>query len=265
MKKGFITLATGKKYRKIARNLLRSYRRFAKERLPFAILTDTEDQYTDEFDKVILITDPLFSYMDKLKIESLTPFDETIFIDSDCLIYRDINCYFNWFEKNGSDFSVIGAVHPPEWMDGYFQIEKIKKYVSVVPTFIPSFNGGIYYIKSGEVSKSVFTDANDFARHYQVFDFYMPSGDEPVLALSMAIHDCYPMTSHPEGNTFVLAQKEYRTDPFCGKVEFESIYGYKTTDGYLVHWGNYNTILPAYLYDTWVINNNIYKQNFLQI
>lgn len=61
-------MAAGKKYRKIARNLLRSYRRFAKERLPFAILTDTEEQYTDEFDKVILITDPLFSYMDKLKL-----------------------------------------------------------------------------------------------------------------------------------------------------------------------------------------------------
>lgn len=54
--KGFITVATGSdKYYKVAENLLKSYRLFSKDPLPFAILADRENEYTKAFDKVLLI------------------------------------------------------------------------------------------------------------------------------------------------------------------------------------------------------------------
>ena len=57
MTKGFITIATGKEeYYQLARNLLHSYRYFCAEPLPFAILADRENEYTAEFDNVLLFS-----------------------------------------------------------------------------------------------------------------------------------------------------------------------------------------------------------------
>ena len=57
-RKGFVTIATGQeRYYKLARNLLHSYRLFAKDPFPFAIISDRENEYTSEFDKVIVISD----------------------------------------------------------------------------------------------------------------------------------------------------------------------------------------------------------------
>ena len=53
--KGFITVATGKEeYYQLAANLLRSYYLFCKKPLPFAILTDQKNTYTEKFDDVII-------------------------------------------------------------------------------------------------------------------------------------------------------------------------------------------------------------------
>ncbi len=70
MTKGFITVATGKEdYYQLARNLLRSYRFFCTSPLPFAILTDRENEYTRELDDVLLYMDGAdHSYLDKLEL-----------------------------------------------------------------------------------------------------------------------------------------------------------------------------------------------------
>ena len=55
-KKGFVTIATGKEqYYRLARNLFLSYKYFTKEPLPFALLCDRENEYSEEFDQVVLI------------------------------------------------------------------------------------------------------------------------------------------------------------------------------------------------------------------
>ena len=91
-RKGFVTIATGQeRYYKLARNLLHSYRLFAKDPFPFAIISDRENEYTSEFDKVIVISDASNSYNDKLKLFRELPFEETIFIDADSLAYGDLH------------------------------------------------------------------------------------------------------------------------------------------------------------------------------
>lgn len=92
MTRGFVTIATGDEwYYRIAVNLLRSYRLFSAKPLPFAIICDRTLPCTSEFDQVILIDRPFRSYLDKLHLPRLIPFDETIFIDADCLAFRDLN------------------------------------------------------------------------------------------------------------------------------------------------------------------------------
>ena len=104
MTKGFITVATGKEqYYKIAQNLLRSYRFTTKEVLPFAILCEEENEYTKEFDVVKVYPKATRSYLDKLEMFDLLPFDINIFIDADCLCFSDINHLFDIFE-NADDF-----------------------------------------------------------------------------------------------------------------------------------------------------------------
>ena len=106
--RGFVTIATGhERYYALARNLLRSYRCFAETPVPFAIIADRENEYTAEFDHVILISDASNSYNDKLKLFRELPYEETIFIDADSLAYGDLNTWWDIF-RNAGDFSLFG-------------------------------------------------------------------------------------------------------------------------------------------------------------
>ena len=95
--KGFLTIATGREeYYRIASNLLRSYRMFCKTPLPFAILADKENTYTEGFDDVIIFPERANnSYLDKLSLGEYLPYDINIFIDADCLAYGDLNQLFD--------------------------------------------------------------------------------------------------------------------------------------------------------------------------
>ena len=96
--RGFVSIATGKKhYYRIAYNLLCSYRLNAGA-YPFAIICDRENEYTAAFDKVIRLENPTNSYMDKLRLFDCLPFDETIFIDADCLVYGNVDRWWALFE-----------------------------------------------------------------------------------------------------------------------------------------------------------------------
>ena len=87
MTKGFITIATGdERYYRMARTLLRSYRQTCAEPVRFAVIADRENEYTAEFDDVVILEKPTNSWMDKLQLLQCCPYDENIFIDADCLV-----------------------------------------------------------------------------------------------------------------------------------------------------------------------------------
>lgn len=94
MTRGFVTLAVGKdSYYHLANNLLRSYRETNNSctYMPWTIVCDRENKWTADFDSIVLLDHPSLSYMDKLKVFSLCPYDECIFIDADCLVFKDIS------------------------------------------------------------------------------------------------------------------------------------------------------------------------------
>lgn len=103
---GFFTIATDdEQYYKMAHNLLRSYRHFTKNPLPFAILCDRENEYTSGFDDVRIIPNAHRSYLDKLEVFDRLPYDINIFIDSDCIAYGDLNRLFGLFEEADDFFA----------------------------------------------------------------------------------------------------------------------------------------------------------------
>lgn len=73
---------------KLAFNLLRSYKlhSLSSRDLPFEIICDRRNEYTDEFDVTVILEDASRSFMYKLlSLYGNSPFEETIFIDVDTL------------------------------------------------------------------------------------------------------------------------------------------------------------------------------------
>lgn len=154
--RGFFTIATGdEKYYKFANNLLQSYR-LRNDKYPFAILCDRENKYTKDFDQVVILNDVKYSYLDKFKMLIDTPYEEGIFIEPDCLIYRDISVFFDMLAKE-SDLSSFGWNDDKitHWFDNPRKI--IEKYGNVLEE-IPLFCPGYMFIRKSETCNKIYYD-----------------------------------------------------------------------------------------------------------
>lgn len=251
MTRGFVTIATGaERYFNIARNLLWSYWQFASEKYPFTIICDRENEYTAEFDDVILLKEAHCNYLDKLQLYKYLPYDETIFIDADSLAYGDLDEWWDIF-KDAADFSLFGYA----WTDlksgrGWFVPDGTGEFKDRI-SFIPDFNGGIYYMRRSEKCRRVFELANYFAEHFSeyVFNGFDSAADEPCLALAMAVEQCMPLDIKKKGLVFAPAKKDIELD-ISKPLAF--YHGKNCEKGYLVnliHWSNYRTKLALYKFE----------------
>lgn len=236
--RGFITIATGKdEYYRMAAYLVRSYRQYSSDPLPFAILCDRENEFTALFDDVILYPNGATnSYLDKLDLGLFMPYGETIFIDADCLAYGDLNMLFSCFQT-ADDFSCFGRVLPLDDKTGWFEYENLGSLKEKV-SYVVGLHGGIYYMRRGEAVQAVFETAKSLLPEYHSFRFkgkFDTPGDEPVVALSMALNQCKPVP--------------FRTGTFCCYWEHENqmkldittpkavVLGDPPERVVLVHWG----------------------------
>jgi len=259
MSRGFVTVATGKEnYYVAARNLLRSYRRFAKEPMPFAIIADAENDYTQEFDRVIVLENAQRSYMDKLSLLKKCPFDENIFVESDCLAYGDLNAYWDYFE-GADDFSCFGQALPFEGT-GWFKKGEVAEYNDKIH-FIPQFHGGIYYIRKGEKLDAMHDLCVKITGNYDRYKFILfndQPADETVLALAMAVLNLRPHVRISEkiflfapqaGNKYFLfipGIQYPKVDIISGKARNKTPQNEKTENILLVHWSSRYTYSPRY-------------------
>ncbi len=237
MTKGFITVATGKEqYYKIAQNLLRSYRFTTKKTLPFALLCDEENEYTKEFDDVRVFSNPTRSYLDKLNMFELLPYDINIFIDADCLCFGDINRLFDIFET-ADDFCCYGRVLPLDDKTGWFEYENLNVDLQKQIDYVVGLHGGIYYMRKTDKCKKVLDDAKAFTLNYADYKFkgkFQTPGDEPVVALSMAVNKCKPI---PHEISSLVCWWEFEN---LFKLDITNKYAYCTplnTKTDIVHWG----------------------------
>lgn len=233
---GFFTVATGDEhYYKIAVNLLRSYRQFSLKPLPFAILADRENAFTKEFDKTVILSNPTRSYLDKLSLYEHLPYDISVFIDADCLAYGDLNVIFDHF-RDGDDFCCYGRVLPLEDKTGWFNYEDLGELQSRV-SYCVGLHGGIYYIRRTPKAAEVFETAKQIARDYEKFSFkgrFSTPGDEPILALSMALTGCRPIPFRPEG---ICCYWEYEDHMDLNIAKGRAVVRKNGQQTHLVHWG----------------------------
>lgn len=238
MTKGFITIATGKEeYYQLAQNLLRSYRYFCSNPLPFTVLCDRENEYTSNFDDVIIYKNGATnSYLDKLSLGEYLPYDENIFIDADCLAFGDLNPIFDYFQK-ADDFSCFGRVLPLDDKTGWFEYENLGDLKPQV-TYVVGLHGGIYYMRKSEITQRIFSDARAFVPDYPKFKFkgkFDTPGDEPLVALSMAVNKCKPV---PFERKAICCYWEYIGDMNIDITRGKAMVEKKTAgETVLLHWG----------------------------
>lgn len=245
MTHGFITIATGdEQYYSMAANLVRSYRLFSAAPLPFAILSDRENAFTAEFDDVRIFPQVHRNYLDKLEMFDLLPYDVNIFIDADCLAYGELNELFEVF-ADADDFSCFGRVLPLDDRTGWFEYDQLGELQSQV-SYVVGLHGGIYYMRKTELCRAVLQTAQELVPHYAEYGFkgnFATPGDEPLVALSMALHQCRPI---PHDLTRILCYWEHQGQMklnLPAGVALARDIGVQTT---LLHWGTRFTKTPLY-------------------
>lgn len=244
-RRGLLTVATGDElYFRMAVQLLRSYRQFSSDPLPFAILTDRRNDYTEEFDDAVLLPTVTGTYLDKLEMFDCLPYEVNLFIDADCLAYGDLNEFFRYFE-NADDFSCFGRVLPLDDRTGWFEYEHLGPLKSQVD-YVVGLHGGVYYMRKTEECRRVFTKAKQFAENYGDYRFkgrFTKPGDEPVIALSMAVNHCRPIPFPPDAMTvFWEHERDMRLNMKNGSAVIRST-GQKVR---LLHWGTRFCTSPLY-------------------
>ena len=250
MTRGFVTIATGKeKFYMLAANLLASYRCFTDNPMPFAIMCDQKNKYTEAFSDVVILPDPCFSYNDKLSLPDLAPYDETIFIDADSLAYRDLNDFWKYFPRE-ADFSACGRDYPADYPYAWFLRENVGEYASLV-NYIPEFVGGVYFIRKGEKLKE-FSELSRKIRdnyHQYTFRIFTDPCDEPVFALAMSVMNFRMVDETLVPSCFYRNARNFTCNMTKGFVRWINIYDQENrvrSGAYLIHWGNDATNKPVY-------------------
>ncbi len=194
MGKCVVTIAVGKTYYlKLAENLLRSFIRWNNNNdIQFLLITDNisfYNKYADNkrisFSKIDL-SDEEKSFTSKLKLFDFVSADENLFIDCDCLVYKDISFVFDAFK--GKHFSTIGtAITKGEF---FCDVPTTIKYFGIAK--MPKLVGSIYFFKKDEVAKHVFEKALELKSSYDELGFVRlrnKENEEPLLAVAMELNN----------------------------------------------------------------------------
>jgi hypothetical protein len=184
---GIITIAHGeKRYIEMAKMLALSLK-LTNPGIKRAVVSDIpEAEFKDLYD-IYIPYEPDYGkgLSQKLYIDKYSPFDETLFIDSDCLVIDPLDNMLELCRKYS--FTVIGS--PITSGDWYMDVAVMCKKFNL-PS-IPLFNGGIYYFRKTSITTKIYEQARKLHENYAALGFHDFRGsinEEPLIAVAMAIN-----------------------------------------------------------------------------
>lgn len=192
-----LTIATGKQlYIELALNLARSFFWWHPQTdIKFQLVTDQPYLIPADLKAQIQIIEVKpgelgEGFSPKLSLDKLANEGQTLFIDSDCLLFGDLSKVFDSFK--GHDVSVVGSyISKGEW---FGDIAAICTRFNI--SALPKFNGGIYYIEKGTTATTVYETARQLERQYDEIGFVRlrnRPNDEVLMALAMQLHHQTPI------------------------------------------------------------------------
>ncbi|MEQ8551300.1 MAG: putative nucleotide-diphospho-sugar transferase [Cyclobacteriaceae bacterium] len=140
--RGYLYIATGIHFLREAQKSCKSLKN-AGAKYPVVLFTDvpeSADPYL--FDHIYNIDKPKFNFIDKIQPLASSPFEETIFLDTDTYVCEDISPLFQLLEK----YDFIGSFAPGRQQ---------KTFKVNVPLYFPEFNTGLIGFRKNVVTKHV--------------------------------------------------------------------------------------------------------------
>jgi hypothetical protein len=191
-KKGLITIAFGKpKYLRQAVCLARSLRYHMPD-WPVSLVTDQlVFDGSDMFDQIIPLNQKLGrGVTQKLGLYESSPYEETLFIDSDCICVRDFSAEFAQIRQR--DFASVGG----EYLKAGDREKTIKDLAKTLAELGISrflkFNGGVYFFRKSGLAEAVFGTALSLLERYQDLGIRQfdsaGANDETLFGLAMELH-----------------------------------------------------------------------------
>lgn len=219
--RGIVTIAVGARpYLDMARDLAYSLRLHC-PRIPRAVLTDSNDPlFTSLFDIVIPYR-PEYGrgLFPKICIDQYTPFEQTLYIDSDSLVIRDLS--FIWSLYSDQEFAFAGhSITTGYW---YTDIPVLLAQLNL--SSIPSLNGGMLFFKRGAVASRVLERSREIYLDDVTYQFDLWGNartDEIPLAIAIAEQGILPV---PDGGTTMRTpigiRGEMDIDVLSGRCAFD--------------------------------------------
>jgi len=199
----------------------------------------------------------------KLYTDEYLQTEHTLFIDSDCLCYASLDKIFEACE--GIDVSAAGRIVPAnDWCSD--DLAKTIKATWGLDELI-RFNGGLYYYRRSDTTKSIFTKAREIAEKYDEYGFSRIKdkwmNEEVPLSISMALYGQRPIAD--EGNYMTDLFTDYRPkvlnvltgarllqNPALPSKQHRPWYP-ASYSPVVVHFGGSNLSSYPYLSQTWLL------------
>lgn len=159
--------------------------------LPIAVVTDSDRLDRFGCQRIAVDYSMPIATAQKLLLDRYSPFDQTLFIDSDCIVTRAFDTQLRDLERYAFT-PVLEHLVAPDGQDPYVA-DLGAALAKIGGRAFPKFNGGIYFFRKGETATTIFSLARQYFADYpaygiKAFDRGGP-GDETVLALAMAATD----------------------------------------------------------------------------
>ena len=279
--RGFVTLATGNVvYYEMAANLLASFK-IHNPGVPVAIICDRENEYTKLFDDVIVLEKASGNYIDKFSLLIKSPYDESIFIEPDCLIYRNLEFFWDLLSHE-SDCSSFG------WNEGglhcWFKTDETRKRLFEIVSeinensVVPLFNPGYIFIRKGSKCQKMYEDCLAVAKKItedEVLSVYpsMLCGknlrDDPIFSIAMGMNG-FVCHAKPSRSKCIALPSKYtinKIDIIKGVLDVTDKNGKEFKDCALLHFSTRKALEEGlYLWQTIVVNlkkKNCFLYKFL--
>ncbi|MCL2704792.1 MAG: hypothetical protein FWE72_01105 [Spirochaetaceae bacterium] len=218
--KGILTLAIGKKYNKMAKYLAYSCILHSPT-LPRAIITDDCEYFKELYDVTIQYSADMGDPFNvKLKLQHYSPFFETLFLDSDTLVYTDLRFMYEYF---GSQSIVYTGTCLKEGKWYFKEISNVLKDYNI--PWVGKLNSGIFLFRKDETGMNVMNYAAELRENHRGLDIpfvgknWLP--DEPFLAIAFGKYGQLPKTDFGRlGRSFIGKTKKIKLDITKGISSF---------------------------------------------
>lgn len=228
---GYLTVALDfDRYADMAVNLACSIRHFDKVR-PICLVHNTKVTLSETAKNVFthfICLEPREGYlgcMNKIRLDEVSPFDETMYIDADCLLVKsDID--WHWGRMSENYFSMTGEKrYAGRWNN--LDIDKVRQIFSI--SHIIQMNSGVFYFRKGPDATCFFSRLRELYHNHKDLLSNIHQGrsgqyaDEPFFGVAMGEFGIDPLGVVPNHGSLMVTTWRARNCIFRPEQEISRI------------------------------------------